>query len=283
MTAAPLQREIRIDERASVADTRAFLERDRLMAAYALADLDPASGEQARWWLARRDGEAIACVLLVEMLPFRPCFATGASDGLAEILREGVREPRLIVGAPTSARLAIESVYRFERCDRMQRMAVDVGSFRPRVSHTVVRLTPERLGDVIDLYGSASRSYFTQRRLAREIYYGVYAGNTLVAAAGTHVRSAELGLCAVGNVLTRMPYRGRGLATSCTSAVTEAALERHTDVVLNVRHDNGAAISVYSRLGYRTHASFIEGPAVRRAGWDRITRIFGKREIGRWD
>lgn len=283
MTAAPLLPQIRIDERASTADTRAFLERDRLMAAYALADLDPASGEQARWWVARREGEPIACVLLVEMLPFRPCFATGASDGLSEILREGVREPRLIVAAPVSARLAIESVYRFERCERMERMVVDVSSFRPRVSHSVVRLTPDRLADVVDLYGNASRSYFTQRRLAREIYYGVYAGSSLVAAAGTHVRSADLGIAAVGNVLTRLPYRGRGLATSCTSAVTEAALERHADVVLNVRHDNGPAIAVYTRLGYRAHAPFIEGPAVRRAGWDRITRIFGKREIGRWD
>ena len=74
MTAAPLLPQIHIDERAPVADTRAFLERDRLMAAYALADLDPASGDRARWWLARREGESVACVLVVEMLPFRPCF-----------------------------------------------------------------------------------------------------------------------------------------------------------------------------------------------------------------
>ncbi len=278
MTAAPLLPQIRIDERASVAEARAFLERDRLMAAYALADLDPESGDRARWWLARREGEAVACVLLVEMLPFRPCFATGDSEGLAEIFREGIKEPRIIVAAPVPARLAIESVYRFDRCDRMQRMAVDFQSFRPRVSHTVVRLGPERVEDVVELYGNASRTYFTPRRLAREIYFGVYMGPTLVAAAGTHVRSSELGIAAVGNVLTRLAYRNRGLATTCSSAVTEAALEQHRDVVLNVRHDNGPAIAVYSRLGYRTHAPFIEGPAVRRAAWDRLTKIFGKKD-----
>ena len=278
MTAAPLLPQIRIDERASVAETRAFLERDRLMAAYALADLDPESGDRARWWLARREGEAVACVLLVEMLPFRPCFATGDSEGLSEILREGLKEPRIIVAAPVPARLAIESVYRFDRCDRMQRMAVDVDSFRPRQTHTAVRLGPERVEDVVELYGNASRSYFTPRRLAREIYFGVYMGNALVAAAGTHVRSRELGIAAVGNVLTRLAYRNRGLATTCTSAVTEAALEQHRDVVLNVRHDNGPAVAVYQRLGYRTHAPFIEGPAVRRAAWDRLTKIFGKKD-----
>ena len=278
MSAAPLLPAIHVDERASVEETRAFLERDRIMAAYALADLDPESGDRARWWLARREGEPIACVLLVEMLPFRPCFATGDSQGLAEIFREGLREPRIIIAAPVPARLAIESVYRFDRADRMHRMAVDLATFRPRVSHQVVRLVPERLEDVIDLYGNASRSYFTARRLQREIYFGVYAGQSLIAAAGTHVRSTELGIAAVGNVLTRMAYRGRGLATSCTSAVTEAALERHRDVVLNVRHDNGPAIGVYTRLGYRIHAPFIEGPAVRRAAWDRITKIFGKKD-----
>ncbi|HEX4743791.1 MAG TPA: GNAT family N-acetyltransferase [Candidatus Limnocylindria bacterium] len=278
MTAAPLLPQIRIDERASVTETRAFLERDRLMAAYALADLDPESGDRARWWLARREGEAVACVLLVEMLPFRPCFATGDSEGLSEILREGLKEPRIIVAAPVPARLAIESVYRFDRCDRMHRMAVDVDTFRPRRTHTAVRLGPERVEDVVELYGNASRTYFTPRRLAREIYFGVYLGNTLVAAAGTHVRSRELGIAAVGNVLTRLAYRNRGLATTCTSAVTEAALEQHRDVVLNVRHDNGPAVAVYQRLGYRTHAPFIEGPAVRRAAWDRLTKIFGKKD-----
>src|SRR5688500_20330390 len=121
MTAAPLLPQIRIDERASIADTRAFLERDRLMAAYALADLDPESGDRARWWLARREGEAVACVLLVEMLPFRPCFATGDSEGLSESFREGIKEARSMVAAPDPARLASQGAYWFARPSRWQR------------------------------------------------------------------------------------------------------------------------------------------------------------------
>jgi predicted GNAT family acetyltransferase len=84
-------------------------------------------------------------------------------------------------------------------------------------------------------------------------------------------------MAAVGNVLTRLAYRNRGMATSVTSAVTEAALENHRDVVLNVRQDNLPAISVYRRLGYDVHGPFIEGPAVRRAVWDRLTKnLFGR-------
>lgn len=273
MTAAPLVPDIRIDARSPSDEVRSFFERDRLLAAYALADLDPANVDTAKWWVARRARDVVAAALLVEVLPFRPCFAMGEAEALAGVFRE-LREPRLIVAAPPPARLAVEQTYRFERVDRMHRMVVSARVFRPRVSHDVTRLRPEHLEDVVDLYGEASRTYFTPDRLDREIYFAIYLDGRIVSAAGTHVRSREAGLAAVGNVLTRMPFRDRGMATTVTSAVTEAALDEHTDVVLNVREDNGAAIAVYERLGYRLHARFVEGPAVRRAPWERITNIW---------
>ncbi len=273
MTAAPLLPEIHVEEQAAPGRVREFFARDRLLTAYALADLDAADVERARWWTATRDDQVIAAALVVEALAFKPCFASGEAEALAAIFREGVRESRLVVSTPPAGRLAVESAYRFERVDRMHRMAVDVASFQPRVAHTITRLGPDELEDVVDLYGHASRTYFTPDRMAREIYFGIYAGTNLVSAAGTHVRSKRAGLAAVGNVLTRVAYRDRGMATSVTSAVTTAALEEHADVVLNVRQDNSPAIAVYERLGYRVHAPFIEGPAVRRSALD---RIFGR-------
>src|SRR5438046_8391895 len=106
----------------------------------------------------------------------------------------------------------------------MHRRVVDVASFRPRVSHTVTRLGPDQLEDVIDLYGHASRTYFTPERLERELYFGTFVGTTLVSAAGTHVRSRRSGLAAEGNVLPKVSYRDRGMATTLPSAVTSAAL-----------------------------------------------------------
>ena len=270
MTAAPLLPEIQLSERTPAEPVHEFFMGDRLLAAYALADLDAADVERARWWTASRADSIVAAALVVEALPFRPCFAMGETDALSTIFREGLREPRLVVSVPPAGRLAVEAAYRFERVDRMERMVVNVASFRPRVTHTVTRLTGDELEDVIDLYGHASRQYFTADRLAREIYFGIYSGSNLVSAAGTHVRSTRSGVAAVGNVLTRLSYRDRGMATSVTSAVTAAALEQHADVVLNVRQDNAPAISVYTRLGYRRHAQFIEGPAMRRNAFDRL-------------
>jgi RimJ/RimL family protein N-acetyltransferase len=277
MTAAPLMPEIDLDPHAPAEDVRAFFERDRFIAAYALADLDPENVDQSRWWVARRGDDIVAAALLVEVLPFRPCFAMGESQALAELFRNGMAESRLILATPPNGRLPIEASYRFERIDVMHRMRLSLDRFKPRVSHTVTRLTADELEDVIDLYGNASRTYFTPKRLERELYFGVYAGRQLVAAAGTHVRSYGAGIAAVGNVLTRLAYRNRGMATSVTSAVTEAALEVHRDIVLNVRQDNTPAISVYRRLGYEVHGPFVEGPAVRRAVWERLTKnLFGR-------
>jgi len=213
MTAAPLLPEIRLDDQPSAERARAFFQRDRLMAAYALADIDAAEIEKARWWAATRGDEVVACALVVEALPFRPCFASGESEALVSIFRDGIREPRIVVATPPAGRLAVESVYRFERVEKMHRMAVSVGTFRPRLAHGVRRLGPEQLDDVIDLYGHASRTYFTEARLEREIYFGVYVGTTLVSAAGTHVRSRLSNIAALGTVLTRIAYRERGMAT----------------------------------------------------------------------
>src|SRR6185503_21227931 len=136
--------------------------------------------------IARRDGDIAAVVLVVEGLPFRPCFATGASDGLSALFREAIREPRVLLATPPRSRGAIELSYRFERVDHMRRMVVNINRFRPRINQQVTRLTPDHLDSVIDLYGHASRTYFTPERMRREIYYGIYQADILVAAAGTH-------------------------------------------------------------------------------------------------
>ena len=95
--------------------------------------------------MAKKDDKIEVEGLVVEALPFRPCFATGESEALVSIFRDGIREPRIVVATPPSGRLAVESVYRFERVEKMHRMAVSVATFRPRMTHGVTRLGPDHL------------------------------------------------------------------------------------------------------------------------------------------
>ncbi len=278
MSAAPALPRLDIDRVASRDALARFLSEDRLACAYALADLDVENISGARWWLGRRGGAPVAAALAMIDLSFRPLFLYGEVEGTALLLRQAVREPRVIVAAQPEHRIVMEEVYRLERVDRMLRMAVDARSFRPSAPVRAVRLEASHLDAVIGLYGLASRTYFTPRRLERELYYGVFEDEALVAAAGTHVRSTEFGVAAVGNVLTRPVYRNRGLARACTSAVTEACLAEHRDVVLNVREDNEPAIAVYRRLGFRVHRTFIESVGYRRAGWERVVQNILKGE-----
>ncbi|MEK7862023.1 MAG: hypothetical protein AAB295_02025, partial [Chloroflexota bacterium] len=97
MTAAPLLPDIQIAAQVPADRARAFFGQDRLLSAYALADLDAAEIERARWWLASRDGHDVAAALVVESLAFRPCFAFGETEALAAIFRDGIRESRLVV------------------------------------------------------------------------------------------------------------------------------------------------------------------------------------------
>ena len=119
-------------------EARAFFQRDRLMAAYALADIDAAEIEKARWWTATK-AASLACALVVEALPFRPCFASGETEALATIFRDGIREPRIVVATPPAGRLAVEGVsLRARREDASHgRVGLDVPSAG---THGVTRL-----------------------------------------------------------------------------------------------------------------------------------------------
>lgn len=259
---------------------RAFLERDRIRAAYAVADLDPREFGKTRWGVATRYGATIAVVLEYTGLTPQPMFVMGEPDGITEILRQQIK-PRLVYLAADADHLpAVGQVYRIEPGPPMLRMVVDRLTFRP-YSGVALRLLPVEIGDLNRLYGYGFTAWLPAESIAHGVYYGIREGGRLVAAAGTHVISAEAGLAAVGNVMTHPDYRGRGYAKLTTSAVTQELLRTCDHVVLNVRSDNPPAIAVYESLGYRVHNTFEERLARRRGpGWDSIVgqlRRFARR------
>ena len=236
---------------------RAFLERDRLFAAYALCDLDVREFSRTRWGVAFAGEEAVAVVLEYGGYAPQPLFVMGEPAGISAILGDVIR-PRAAYAALLPANLpAVQAHYRVEPGPPMVRMWVDRASFRPYPAD-VARLLPVEIGDLNRLYQLGFTAWLPPSAIAEGVYFGIRVDGRLVAAAGTHVVSPEARLGVVGNVLTHVDFRGRGYAQAVTGAVTAELLRFCDQVVLNVRSDNPPALQAYRNLGYREHVRFEE-------------------------
>ena len=259
---------------------RAFLERDRLFAAYAICDLEEREFARTRWGIATTGDEVVAVGLEYSGFTPQPLFVMGRDEGIAAILRDVVR-PRAAYLAAASASLgAVAQHYRVDPGPPMIRMRVDRSTFQPAPA-VVERLLPVEVGELNRLYQLGFAGWLSPSAISEGVYYGIRVGGRLVSAAGTHVISREARLAVVGNVLTHAGHRGRGYATAVTSAVTAELLRYCDDVVLNVRSDNPPAIQAYRKLGYVEHCRF-EERLVRRIGspWSDLTaplrRLFSR-------
>ena len=255
---------------------RAFLEQDRLRAAYAICDLEPREFARSKWGIATQDGRTTAVVLEYGGITPQPLFVMGDGEQIAAILREVIR-PRLVyLAADRSLLPSVERVYKVDPGPEMMRMYVNRQMFQP-VLGPALRLSPVDVVDLNRLYGLGFAGWLPGEAVAHGVYYGVRVAGKLVAAAGTHVISPEGKLAAVGNVMTNADHRGRGFAKVTTSAVTQELLRMCDEVVLNVRADNPPAIAAYRALGYREHNRFEERLAHRRgAPWDSILAQLGR-------
>ncbi len=261
---------------------RAFLEGDRLYAAYAICDLEEREFARTRWGAAWADGEIVALTLEYAGPSPQPVFVMGRSDGIGAILRDLIRPRTAYVAALPANLPAVEANYRVDLGPQMVRMWVDRATFRPYPAD-VRRILPAEVGDLNRLYQLGFAAWLQSSAIADGLYYGIRVNGRLVAAAGTHVISREARLAVVGNVLTHADHRGRGYATAATGAVTADLLRFCDQVVLNVRADNPPALQAYRRLGYQEHVRF-EERLVHRLGspWPDIAgplrRLFSSRK-----
>ena len=247
-----------------------FLGRDRVFAAYAIADTDDSEFGRTRFGVATSDGETVAVVMEYRGISPQPLFAMGRPEGVSAILRDIIRPRVAYIGAKAGVMPAVRDHYRADAPAPMVRMVVDRTSFRP-VLGEAVRLDRADTQHLYRLYQLGITAYLPQEAVTAGIYYGVRRGTRLIAAAGTHVISPQWGVAAVGNVFTHRDYRGQGLAKIVTSAVTAELLRDCDTVVLNVRADNPPALAAYRAVGYHVHVEFEERLIHREASlWDSI-------------
>ena len=263
-------------------ELRSFLDADRLLAAYAICDLEDKEFARTRWGGAYDGDRLVALALEYTGLTPQPLFVMGRPDGIESILRDIVRPRAAYVAVLPEALPAVEAVFRLDPGPQMVRMWVDRGQFRPYPAD-VQRLLPGDIGELNRLYQLGFASWLPSSSIADGVYFGIRLHGRLVAAAGTHVISRQARIAVVGNVLTHIDHRGRGFATAVTGAVTAELLRTCDQVVLNVRSDNPPALQAYRRLGYVEHVRFEERLAHRLGSpWPDFTaplrRFFSRRE-----
>ena len=252
-------------DRAALAER---LERDRYSAAYALAQLDDGMWEQAEYFsCGTPQGEAIVCHSRGG-LGFATTLA-GPEVGARAILglHPGYANT-FAIGEPAHVP-ALETVYHFRTLKRMWRMLVSRSTFRPVQSFQSVRgKVQPLLGAHVDLVNrlynaEGDPTFYRPDHIGDGCYWGLIDEERLVAIAGTHAIGRTHGIAILGNVFTHPRFRGRGHATTVTSAVTEALLEQVEDVVLSVDPDNAPAVRAYHNLGYAHVGEIIEASATR--------------------
>lgn len=257
---------------------RAFLERDRLLAAYAICDLEDREFVRTRWGIARDHDTVVAITVEYNGSSPQPLFVMGHEDGIAAILRDVIRPRIAFVATPRESLAAVERHYRLDPGPEMVRMWVDAGRFRTVEDPGVERLGPGDASDLNRLYRLGFGSWLPPSAIAEGVYYGIRIRDRLVAAAGTHVVGRQARLAVVGNVLTKAEFRGRGYAEATTAAVTAELLGFCDHVVLNVRADNPPALNAYRRLGYAEHARFEERLAHRTGSmWSALAAALRRR------
>ena len=257
-----------VEELDDTASIRRVLEARRGYAAYALGQLDSRLFGLVRCWHAKGStGQAL--VLFSGGGLGDALFAMGEQTALESLLRLH-RGPRHNYATCQPEHLpALRHYFAISHEQPMLRMSVSAEGFQPAgappAAVVLRRLHGTEVRPLNQLYSSeGAPAYYTAAHLREGVYYGVYEHQHLLAVAGTHVVSAEMGVAVVGNVFTHPSFRGRGYAKLATGAVTAELLKTCRDVVLTVDPTNLPAVQAYRRLGYADECQLIEAAVVRK-------------------
>ena len=242
---------------------RALLVPEGTYAAYAQAQLAPSLFPRSEWWSA--SDSAGRALVLHSRGGLGPALLTIGDAAALNVLLSLHPGPRTCFASFRPEHLeVVQRHFLLTRRELMVRMSVTRETFRP-VEGEAARLRGRNIGLINRLYSAeGGPAAYSSRHIEEEVYYGVIVEGRLVSIAGTHVDSPAERVAVVGNVFTHPRYRGTGLATITTSAVTEALLEHCDLAALTVEVSNAPALAVYAKLGYRQQCTLYETSAVRK-------------------
>ena len=247
----------------------AILSQDPIWNCFALADLEPPLRDYSQFALAHQDGshESAVCLILHHPIIGQVLSSFGLEEGVAAILEYLALPERPLIQAQERHISLLQFYYQPEtNWKRMRRMAITSTTFQPPADappRHVKRLTVSDVSALQNLYAHHPESGFSTHLFTQGMYFGVYEGERIIAAGGTHALVPTYGIAVLGNILTAPEARGQGYATAITAALVATLFKQHFSlVVLNVFEENSKAIHIYQRLGFQTYHRLLTGKAL---------------------
>lgn len=243
----------------------ALLRREEVWAGYALGDLDDAQFARTRWFY-----EADALALRYEFGGHVTVLTFGAAAGIGGVLDQLPLPERFHLHLPHYHRAALRPRVEGELGAYLRLAVAPAELALPEAPAGVeARLLLERDVPAAEALYAAHYpgNWFDAQRVAEGCYLGLWQGDELVAAGGTHVVSSQYRVAALGDIVAAPAQRGRGLgsflsAELCRRLFAERGVER---VVLNVKEDNPAAQRAYAKVGFAHPVPHDEGFDLRRS------------------
>ena len=258
-----------ITQDASNDEAYEILSQDPVWNCFALADLEPPLRDYSQFATAyqQESNEHALCLILRHPIIGRVLSPFGREEGVAAILKQVTLPEHPLIQAQEIHLSLLQHYYRPETTwKRMLRMAITSTSSRflsPMLHHSVKQLTISDLPALKNLYAQHPESTFSADLFTRGMYFGIYGGERILAAGGTHALVPTYRLAVLGNILTAPQARRQGYATAITATLVATLFEQHfSTVVLNVFEDNSSAIRIYQRLGFQTHHRLLTGKAI---------------------
>ena len=261
-------------DESDMAQVRRMLSVDPVWAAYPLADLQPEFSADCRWMTGvTTAGDAIVLVYRAFVPPV--LFTMGQPQALAAVLARADLPDAVYITIGESHLPVVSRHYSIEDVRPMRRMVLAdtqaaVRDGKPGAEDpgtAVTRLTGACAPDVLQLLaqgGPFTPDAFSPAQMDRGVFFGVYAGEELLAVGGTHIVDFTSGGAAIGNMYTHPAYRRRGYSAAILRAIVRELLERRvTNIVLNVDQRNPGAEALYLAHGFIVHVPYFEGKGNR--------------------
>ncbi|MFO8035441.1 MAG: GNAT family N-acetyltransferase [Anaerolineales bacterium] len=121
------------------------------------------------------------------------------------------------------------------------------------------RIPGSEIGAVLAFYKkSYPENWFDPRMLETGQYFGIKKGGEWISIGGVHVYSPTYNVAAIGNVATHPQHRNKGYATQVTARLCQSLSKEVDTIGLNVKTNNKAALSCYTKLGFQSVATYHE-------------------------